>query len=163
VEEERRERAASKQAERDGIGAAPVGWGGVLLKRRGQVVRAVEAAAAATAEVGRLSIRGLKEKGKPKGPEGPYDPFGGIDFVPSRYRLGEGLAHPQVDKYRFDQGHATGGYSFEEWTARAMYEAFAGLGVFVEDEKEAGIGLSSREIATIASGIAAVGDKMELD
>lgn len=162
VEEERRERRENREAELDGIASGGGGGAGVQLKRRGQVVRAVEAAAAGMAEVGRLSIRGLKEK-KTRGPEGPYDPFGGMDFVPSRYRLGEGLAHPQVDKYRFDQGHVTGGYSFDEWTARAMYEAFAGLGVFVEDEKEAGIGLSSREIATIASGIAAVGDKMELD
>ncbi|KAK1837160.1 CDK-activating kinase assembly factor MAT1-domain-containing protein [Podospora conica] len=164
VEEERREKAASKEAELEMLaGGAPMDGRAVQLKRRGQVARAVEQAAAETAEVGRLSIRGLKEKVKTRVNDGPYDPFGGMDFAPSRYRLGEGLAHPQVDKYRYDQGHVTGGYSFEEWTARAMYEAFAGLGVFIEDEKEAGIGLSSREIATIASGIAAVGDKMELD
>ncbi|KAK3383718.1 CDK-activating kinase assembly factor MAT1-domain-containing protein [Lasiosphaeria ovina] len=197
AEDEKVERARSREAELDSLaqGAAPGGGDGqrVQLKRRGQINRATAAAAAAAlepsavsagagpvssgalasasfssasgalAEVGRLSIRGLKEKRKPAAAEGPYDPFGGMDFVPSRYRVRGGLDHPWLDKYRLDRSYATGGYSFDEYTRRAMFEAFAGLGVFVDDEKEVGIGLSAREVATIGAGIAAVGDRMELD
>lgn len=170
AEEEKRERVRSREAELDSLAQGEAGSGAqrVQLKRRGQAVahRAVEAAvntAVSAADVGRLSIRGLKEKKKAPAPEGPYDPFGGMDFVPSRYKLHPGLTHPGVEKYKIDPPHITGGYSFDEYTARAMFEAFAGLGVFIEDEKEVGIGLSAGEVATISAGIAAVGDKMELD
>ena len=164
AEEEKRERLLNREAELDSLASAPEGQR-VQLKRRGQLGRVETAVntAITTADVGRLSIRGLKEKKKPPAPEGPYDPFGGMDFVPSRYKLGPGLSHPQIDKYRYDQGHTTGGYDFDEYTARVMYEAFAGLGVFIEDEKEVGIGLSASTVATIGAGIAAVGDRMELD
>ncbi|AEO65960.1 uncharacterized protein THITE_2018475, partial [Thermothielavioides terrestris NRRL 8126] len=172
AEEEKRERARSREAELDSLAQGGDGGGPgaqrVQLKRRGQAAanRAVEAAvnaAVGAADVGRLSIRGLKEKKKAPAPEGPYDPFGGMDFVPSRYKLRAGLTHPGVEKYKADPAHITGGYSFDEYAARAMYEAFAGLGVFIEDEKEVGIGLSAGEVATISAGIAAVGDRMELD
>ncbi|KAJ4295942.1 TFIIH/NER complex subunit [Collariella sp. IMI 366227] len=167
AEEEKMERVRSREAELDNLAQGEAGGQRVQLKRRGQAAnRAVETAvntAVAAADVGRLSIRGLKEKKKAPAPEGPYDPFGGMDFVPSRYKLRPGLTHPNIEKYKIDQGHITGGYSFDEYTARAMFEAFAGLGVFIEDEKEVGIGLSAGEVATISAGIAAVGDKMELD
>jgi CDK-activating kinase assembly factor MAT1 len=172
AEEEKLERERNREAELDSLaqGVEVGGVGGpqrVQLKRRGQAAnRAVESAvnaAVTAADVGRLSIRGLKEKKKAPAPEGPYDPFGGMDFVPSRYKVRAGLAHSGVDKYRVDPGHVTGGYSFDEYTARAMFEAFAGLGVFIEDEKEVGIGLDAGEVATISAGIAAVGDRMELD
>lgn len=177
AEEERRERERARQMELDSLAQGEAAAAAaqqqnqqrVQLKRRGQANRAVEAAAAdtalsATGDVGRLSIRGLKDKKKaPAAPEGPYDPFGGMDFVPSRYKVRPGLTHPGIDKYRHDQAHITGGYSFDDYVERAMYEAFAGLAVFIEDEKEVGIGLSAGEVATISAGIAAVGDKMELD
>jgi CDK-activating kinase assembly factor MAT1 len=172
AEEEKRERARSREAELDSLAQGEVGAGGgaqrVQLKKRGQAAanRAVEAAvssAVAAADVGRLSIRGLKEKKKAPAPEGPYDPFGGLDFAPSRYKVHAGLTHPSIERYKADQAHITGGYSFDEYTTRAMFEAFAGLGVFIEDEKEVGIGLSAGEVATMSAGIAAVGDKMELD
>jgi CDK-activating kinase assembly factor MAT1 len=170
VEEEKLERVRSREAELDSLaqGEAGVGAQRVQLKRRGHAAahRAVEAAVntatAAVADVGRLSIRGLKEKKVPV-PEGPYDPFGGLDFAPSRYKWHAGITHPSVEKYKADPAHITGGYSFDEYTTRAMFEAFAGLGVFIEDEKEVGIGLSAGEVATISAGIAAVGDSMELD
>ncbi|KAK0624663.1 CDK-activating kinase assembly factor MAT1-domain-containing protein [Bombardia bombarda] len=193
AEEEKLERVRNREAELDtmadapeggaggGAGAAGAGGQRVELKRRKQTNRAGETGAAAagsgggagagagaggaatTSDVGRLSIRGLKDKRRAPAPEGPYDPFGGMDFVPSRYKLHEGLSHPQIDKYR-DRAHNTGGYSFEEYAARAMYEAFAGLAVFIEDEKEVGIGLSAGKVAGISAGMAAVGsDEMEID
>ncbi|KAL2161415.1 hypothetical protein VTH06DRAFT_7976 [Thermothelomyces fergusii] len=104
------------------------------------------------------------EKKKAAAPEGPYDPFGGLDFVPSRYRVHDGLSHPAIDKYRADQAHITGGYDFDAYTARAMFEAFAGLAVFIGDEKEAGgVGPSAGEVATVGATIAAGGDKMDVD
>ncbi|KAK0733529.1 CDK-activating kinase assembly factor MAT1-domain-containing protein [Lasiosphaeria miniovina] len=173
AEDEKVERARSREAELDSLaqGAAPGGGDGqrVQLKRPGPAAgsslasASFSSASGALADVGRLSIRGLKEKRKPAAAEGPYDPFGGMDFVPSRYRVREGLDHPWLNKYRLDRSYATGGYTFNEYTHRAMFEAFAGLGVFVDDEKEVGIGLSAREVATIGAGIAAVGDRMELD
>ncbi|KAK3945422.1 CDK-activating kinase assembly factor MAT1-domain-containing protein [Diplogelasinospora grovesii] len=186
AEEEKRERVRSREAELDSMQTGEAGGGGgggqrVQLKRRGQVnkntadaaanmIQDKNAAAAAGADglgVGRLSIRGLKEKKRPPPPEGPYDPFGGLDFIPSRYTLEPKgtLNHPALDHWRLDQGHITGGYSFDEYISRAMFDAFAGLGVFIEDEKELGgqTGLSAGQVATIGGGIGAVGDKMELD
>ncbi len=101
----------------------------------------LQATAADTAmEVGRLSIRGLKEKKKPTPPQGPYDPFGGLDFEPTRYTLHVSTDYrgEVLEKFRHDQRHTVGGYSFAEYTARAVFDAFAGMGVFIEDEKESG-------------------------
>ncbi|KAK0729261.1 CDK-activating kinase assembly factor MAT1-domain-containing protein [Apiosordaria backusii] len=176
AEEEKLEKIKIREAEIDNLerGGALPDQQRVQLKRRGK--QAVDAAAnlatsasittttAATDSVGKLSIRGLKEKKKEPKPEGPYDPFGGLDLQPSRYKIHPGLKHPSVEKYRLDQGHVTGGYSFEEYTSRAMFEAFAGLGVFIEDEKEVGVGLSASEVVGMGAAMAAVGgDGMDLD
>lgn len=168
VENEKLERAMSREAELDSL-AQGDGGQRVQLKRRGQANRAAEPAVnlntsiSSVADVGRLSIRGLKEKKKAPVSDGPYDPYGGSASAPSRYGL-EGIAvPPYVDKYRFDKTVMAGGLSMDEFISRAMFEAFAGLGVFIEDEKEVGIGLEAGVVATIGAGIAAVGDKMELD
>jgi len=194
IEEEKIERARSREAELDSLASGEVSGASiqrVQLKRRvnkNAVAAAVAANAATTNtsssttsapgslgmsfntataadQVGRLSIQGLKEKRKAPEPQGPYDPFGGMDFTPSRYKLHAGLSHPKVDRYRQDRQFTVGGYDFDEYTARAMFEAFSGLGVFIEDEKEVGaIGLSAGEVATIGAGMAAAGgDRMELD
>lgn len=182
AEEEKRERVRSREMELDNLskGIIPAATTTepstkVQLKRRGgnRAGAANEPALmsnlADASEVERLSIRGLKEKPKAPAPQGPYDPFGGIDFAPSRYRMHGGLVHPLMEKYRLDRQHVAGGYSFDDFTARALFEAFAGLGVFVEEEKEPGAGamggLSAGEVATMAAGISAAGDvdKMDLD
>ncbi|KAK0673356.1 putative RNA polymerase II transcription factor B subunit [Cercophora samala] len=179
AEEEKLEKIKIKEMEIDSLerGQPLPDSQRVQLKRRGnKAVEAVAnlaanssaaAAAMATADtVGKLSIRGLKEKKREPRPEGPYDPFGGLDLTPSRYKIHGGLSHPNVDKYRSDKGHVTGGYSFDEYTSRAMFEAFAGLGVFIEDEKEVGVGLVASEVVGMGAALAAVGGdgvKMELD
>ncbi|KAK1757406.1 hypothetical protein QBC47DRAFT_411528 [Echria macrotheca] len=170
AEEEKRERALTREAELDSIAQAPEGQGSsrVQLKRRGLaaaagVNSAAPVATAAATDVGKLSIRGLKEKKKAVVHEGPYDPFGGLDFTPSRYRLGPDLKHQRIEDLRATMRYNPGGFRFEDWTAQLMFEAFAGLGVFVEDEKEVGIGLEAGRVASIGAGIAAVGDRMELD
>ncbi len=167
AKQEKADRERSRQDELDSL-AAGMTLDKIQLKRRGAAGRsaAQQATAADTAvEVGRLSIRGLKEKKKPPPPQGPYDPFGGLDFEPTRYKAFPSTDYRSevLDKYRHDQRHTIGGFSFAEYTTRAVFEAFAGLGVFIEDEKEAGIDLSAGEVATIGAGIAAAGDRMEID
>jgi CDK-activating kinase assembly factor MAT1 len=156
----------------------------VVLKRRGgaQAVRSAtqtpallpDATDAATSEVtgaaGRLSIRGLKEKKRPAAEreQGPYDPFAGYDFHPDRYRLRDTFSNDWLDGIARDPRHATGGYDVREYYARAMFEAFAGMAVFVGDEKETGsLDMSSREVAGLGAAMAAEQPgpvvKMEVD
>lgn len=137
----------------------------VMLKKRGQQRRDLVLDVAATATAGSgLSIRGLREKKTATTQkEGPYDPFGGLDLLPSRVdissaRLGE-YSNPRVDAARTKDDFKVGGYSSEEYVTRALFEAFSGLGVFVEDEK------TDRSVSTIGAAQAAVsaGGKMDLD
>ena len=178
VEEERLRLVRSREAELDNLARAPDGTTSssaaaaaaaaarVQLKKRGQVPRgaaahlanaATDAAADVTGAAGRLSIRGLKEKRKPVVQvEGPYDPFGGMDFVPDRYKVArDGYKNDWLDGAKLDVGHAVGGYDIREYYARSMFEAFAGMGVFIGDEKETGLGTDAREVATIGAGMAA--------
>jgi CDK-activating kinase assembly factor MAT1 len=111
-----------------------------------------------SADVGKLSIRGLKEKKKPAAAQGPYDPFGGVDFRPGRFRIHEGHPNHWEKDQRLEPELLTGGYSFAEFTARIMFEAFSGLGVFVEDEKgadEKGGVIIKKEVQS--------GDEMDVD
>jgi CDK-activating kinase assembly factor MAT1 len=139
----------------------------VMLKKRGQQRRdaAMEAAAAAAAAGGGLSIRGLRDRKAAAAAQSdkPYDPFGGLDLTPSRVdlstgRLGE-YRHPWVDAIRTKDDFKVGGYSSEEYLSRALFEAFSGLGVFIEDEKV------DRTVPTAGAAQAAVaaGGKMDLD
>ncbi|KAH8816516.1 CDK-activating kinase assembly factor MAT1-domain-containing protein [Xylogone sp. PMI_703] len=80
-----------------------------------------------------LTIRGLKKKVAPM-PEKPYDPFGGLDLTPTRYTLQGDYDNEWLETAKADIRHMAGGYSLQEYYARTMFEAFSGLGVFVEDE-----------------------------
>lgn len=80
-----------------------------------------------------LTIRGLKKKEAPV-PEKPYDPFGGVDLTPSRYAVQDDYSNEWLGNAKKDTRHMAGGYSLKEYYARAMFEAFSGLGVFIEDE-----------------------------
>lgn len=51
-----------------------------------------------------------------------------------------------------------GGYDVKEYYARAMFDAFSGLGCFVEDEVGGRDAVSSETVATAAAA-AASGDK----
>jgi CDK-activating kinase assembly factor MAT1 len=130
----------------------------VLLKKRGQQARhlVAEAAADVTGGAGKLSIRGLKEKRKAAPvSDGPYDPFGGTDFVPDRYKLHDTFTNTWLDGARLNTAHAVGGYDVREYYARSMFDAFAGFAVFIDDEKETGVGMSAGEVATIGASMAA--------
>jgi CDK-activating kinase assembly factor MAT1 len=80
-----------------------------------------------------LTIRGLKKKEAPV-VEKPYDPFGGVDLTPSRYILEDDYDNEWLATAKKDTRHMAGGYSMQEYYARTMFEAFSGLGVFIEDE-----------------------------
>ncbi|KAI1209604.1 CDK-activating kinase assembly factor [Annulohypoxylon truncatum] len=116
-----------------------------------------------------LSIRGLKDKNARDEDADyytrPYDPFAGLDLVPTRYKLrfstyssaaavnkdGEsGYANPWLDRARTADDHRVPGYSIKEYVTRAVFEAFAGLGVVVGEEKAdaaRAVGTSGAEVA----------------
>lgn len=118
-----------------------------------------------------LSIRGVKDKAKLAADEQedlarPYDPFGGLDLGPTRYVLRAGgrgssssYANPHLDKARSMDSHRVPGYDTGEYVARALFEAFAGLGIDIAQEKEdsgggggVGVGASANpEIAAAGS------------
>ncbi|TVY37804.1 RNA polymerase II transcription factor B subunit [Lachnellula occidentalis] len=80
-----------------------------------------------------LSIRGLKKKVAPV-EEKPYDPFAGVDLTPARYTVQESYDNEWLGNAKKDMRHMAGGYSLQEYYARTMFEAFSGLGVFIEEE-----------------------------
>jgi len=104
-----------------------------------------------------LSIRGLKSKKTSDDDEDlskPYDPFAGLGptVEPTRYELHDASAYPNphLDAAKNDD-HRVPGYSLQEYVARAMFDAFAGLGVSIIDEKRD----SSRGPGTVAAAEAA--------
>jgi CDK-activating kinase assembly factor MAT1 len=82
---------------------------------------------------GGLTLRGLRKKEAPVA-EKPYDPFGGINLSPSRFVLQDDYESEWLAGAKTDPRHTAGGYSLHEYYARTMFEAFSGLGVFIEDE-----------------------------
>ncbi|KAJ9132962.1 CDK-activating kinase assembly factor MAT1 [Pleurostoma richardsiae] len=168
-EEERQRLARQREADLDSLAEAPEGAAGrVILKKRGQhrreeLAASVETAAALRAAAAGgtgISIRGLKEKKKaaPAADE-PYDPFGGLDLAPSRYVLRDSYPNNWLEGAKKQSDHTVPGYSVQEYYARSMFEAFAGLGVFIEDEKETGqVGVSARSVAATEGAMAATQD-----
>ncbi|OAA42804.1 CDK-activating kinase assembly factor MAT1 [Beauveria brongniartii RCEF 3172] len=70
----------------------------------------------------------------------PYDPYGGLDLAPQRVdlapqRLPE-YSSEWLDVTRTKHDYMVGGYSPDEYLTRALFEAFSGLGVFVDEEKD---------------------------
>lgn len=83
----------------------------------------------------KFKIAGLKPIEEPE-PEKPFDPFGGVEFTREYYAPQKGYyEHPFSQKAKTDTNYTAGGYNVMEYQARAMFEAFSGLGVFVGEEK----------------------------
>lgn len=84
------------------------------------------------------TIKGLKPIVEPE-TERPYDAFGGLvplALQPPQYHvLRDSYENPWLDRARSDPVTLAGGYDLREYYARAMVEAFSGLGCFVGDEK----------------------------
>lgn len=80
-----------------------------------------------------FKIAGLKKVIETE-PNKPYDPYGGMVLERQYYVLHDQYEHPWLEKAKTDPQITTGGYNVGEYCARAMFEAFAGLGCFIEDE-----------------------------
>lgn len=142
----------------------------VILKRRGQQKRDSALDTVGAMSGSGLSIRGLRDKNAPAEDEekGPYDPYAGLNMRPERVDVSPskladyGERNDWIEQARIKDEFRVGGYSADEYITRALYEAFAGLGVFVGDEKvERGIGtMAAQETAQtgITSGSMDVDD-----
>ena len=119
----------------------------VILKKTSARRSAADRAAEITAMEGGLTIRGLKKK-EPTIKEEPYDPFGGLEIKPSMYVLQDGYENPWLDGLKSNTSVA-GGWEVHDYYARTMFEAFSGLGVFIEDE------VAERETVPAVIGTAA--------
>ncbi|EED16485.1 CDK-activating kinase assembly factor MAT1 [Talaromyces stipitatus ATCC 10500] len=94
--------------------------------------RAVSAAAESDAEPS--LIKGLKKVSLPE-PEKPYDPFGGLEIDKRDYYvLQDHYPSQWLDQARNSTTFSAGGFDIKEYYSRTLFEAFAGLGVFVEEE-----------------------------
>lgn len=105
---------------------------------------------------GGFAIRGLKAKAAPV-VHSPYDPFGGIELKPTMFVLQDDYDYEWLNEARRNESHAAGGYSLQEYYSRTMFEAFSGLGVFVEDE------VKQREEAAAKKVTVSAPVKMDLD
>ncbi|KXJ96139.1 CDK-activating kinase assembly factor MAT1-domain-containing protein [Microdochium bolleyi] len=112
----------------------------IVARKKAQVAK-ISGSHYASLLDGGLSIRGLKVKGKKydddddEDDSGPYDPFGGLRNEPTRYVLHDSYDFPHLDDAKHNDNHRVPGYSVQEFYARALFEAFAGLGVSIGDEK----------------------------
>jgi len=140
----------------------------ILKKTSARRNMAIDSKVEPNGSVGGLTIRGLKKRASPV-VEKPYDPFGGVDMTPSRYVLQNNYENEWLIRAKDDPRHMAGGYSLEEYYSRAMFDAFAGLGVFIEDEKNdsrgqsASPGISTVVGAQVPGGKIKIEHKMELD
>jgi CDK-activating kinase assembly factor MAT1 len=105
----------------------------VILKKSSARRNVAETAEESYSARDSLAFRGLKKKQAPA-EEKPYDPFGGLNFTPSRYVLQEDYHNEWLGNAKSDLRHMAGGYNLHEYYTRTMFEAFSGLGVFIEDE-----------------------------
>ena len=139
----------------------------VVLKKSTARRKGAEKAAPSGADNGApppvFEIQGLKPVVAPE-PRKVYDPFGGIVIKPEYFTLQKKYEHPWLHKAKTDPAITTGGYDVGEYCTRAITEAFAGLGVFIDAEVEAR-DETMKSVGTEAAAIAArgVGDEKDGD
>lgn len=105
------------------------------------------------------TIAGLKPVTAPE-PEKVYDPFAGYVLEKEYYTPQKSYENPLFEKgLKTEPMITAGGYDVGEYCARAMVEAFAGLGVFIEDEvagrekpADAAVGTASAAAAVSGAG-----------
>ncbi|QKX53651.1 uncharacterized protein TRUGW13939_00730 [Talaromyces rugulosus] len=80
-------------------------------------------------------IKGLKKVSIPE-PEKPYDPFGGLGELDKKdyYVLQDRYPSQWLEEARTSTTKAAGGFDIKEYYSRTLFEAFAGLGCFIEEE-----------------------------
>jgi len=64
----------------------------------------------------------------------PYDPFMGMAKRKDYYGLRNEYHSAKYDRVKADPQTAAGGYDFQQYFDESLLRAFAGLGVFIEDE-----------------------------
>lgn len=107
-----------------------------------------------------FSIKGLRRvvPDAAAAQETEYDPFGGYGVKNAYHTLRDHYEHAWLDNARSDAQIAAGGYDVGGHCARAMMDAFAGLGVFVEDEIAGRESAAAGKEVETASAAAAEGD-----
>lgn len=96
-------------------------------------------------------IKGLKKVSIPE-PEKPYDPFGGLGHIVDKkdyYVLQDRYPSQWLEEARTSTTKAAGGFDIREYYSRTLFEAFAGLGCFVDEE------VSKRDTVSQPFGFAA--------
>lgn len=80
-------------------------------------------------------IKGLKRVSIPE-PEKPYDPFDGLEHINKKdyYTLQDRYPSQWLEEARTSATKAAGGFDIREYYSRTLFEAFAGLGCFVDEE-----------------------------
>ena len=110
-----------------------------------------------------FTIKGLKKREKAE-PEKPYDPFGGLSFEHEYYTLLDDYEWDELKKAKTETRYLAGGYDIHEFYARALCDAFSGLGVFVTDEmSEASAAVDDAAGTTAEADASSLPSKMELD
>ncbi|KAF2453821.1 CDK-activating kinase assembly factor MAT1-domain-containing protein, partial [Lineolata rhizophorae] len=78
-------------------------------------------------------LKNLKKQAEPE-PEKPFDPLEGFSDMPDYYVLLDDYDWDWLDDVKKEKRFVVGGYDVHEYYSHAMCDAFAGLGVMVEDE-----------------------------
>ena len=78
-------------------------------------------------------IKGLKKVVAPK-PMERYDPFQGMPVTTDYFKLSNDYETP-YSEFQKDPKMVAGGYNFQEALEESLVRAFAGFGVFIEDER----------------------------
>lgn len=107
-------------------------------------------------------IQGLKPVER-TAPEKAYDPFGGLAFKPQYYTVRKDYEHEWLGPARSDVQITVGGYDAGDYCTRALMEAFAGLGCFIEEEVSGRDIGSGNGVATAAAAAAAHGSTSKGD
>lgn len=115
-----------------------------------------------------IIIKGLRTKQEPT-PDQPFDSFGGLSIKSEYYQVQDHYEWSWLEDLKSDVPIIAGGYSLQEFHARALCEAFSGLGVFIGEEAGAreetagmnGKGSAVSTIAAVPAGAGATDIKME--
>ena len=104
-----------------------------------------------------FAIAGLKPASAPE-PQKVYDPFAGCVMKNEHFTLQKTYDNPFFEKsLRTDPKITAGGYELGDYCTRAMIEAFAGLGVFIEDEVAGRETPTDAAVGTAAAAAAVAG------
>lgn len=96
-------------------------------------------------------VRGLKKIEAPK-PVAMYDPFQGMPVTTDYYKLSDDY-DTGYSEYKKNTQVLAGGYDFQEALGESLLRAFAGFGVFIEEEKAQPLPLVPIAQAAAVSGL----------